>query len=99
MKTKKIYLVVSYWGDTPAEYEEFIERGFSDINKAKAYIAELEDEEKTLRAQAERCRNCGGSDTSCPFYSAPFYLDDECESYSGYRENEYHRIDEIDYEE
>ena len=63
--TNKIYLVISYWGEYPEEYEEIIERAFLSFEKAQKYMEKLEHEEELLRAQAERCRNCGSNDDSC----------------------------------
>ena len=94
----KIYLVISGCGEWAEDYEETILKGFKDIKKAERYLAECEEMEQTFRDAAERCRNCGGLDRTCPLYQIPFSVEEECGAYEPWHDNKYFRIEEVEFD-
>lgn len=94
----KAYLVIGMSGEYE-DYTEIVYKGFKDIKKAEEYKAHLEEQEESRRSMVEKCSKCGGFDKDCPFYVAPYNLDEECENYEPYYESEDFRIDEIEFEE
>lgn len=94
----KIYLVMSQCG-MYEDYYEIVEKAFKDIKKAEAYMAEKIDTEQGYRDMADKCKDCGGLDRSCPFYTMPTYEADECAAYEPYHDNVEFRIEEVEFEE
>lgn len=95
----KIYVVVSSVDYAETECVEFIEKAFSTIEKAKAYMNEQLSAEEVQRVEAMRCMECNGQNKECPLYVEPDYLDDECGNFHPYHEDTGFRIEEIDFEE
>ena len=94
----KIYFVKSTCG----EYEDridTIEKACTDVKKAEDYVKELEDREQGYRDMADKCRECGGLNKECPFYTVPFYEIDGCENYHPWHDNIYFSIEEVDLED
>lgn len=95
----RLYLVISGSGEWAEDYEETIEKAFKDLKRASDYISELEEIEQGLRDAAERCRDCGGLNHSCPLYQVPYSKEDECGAYEPWHDNVSFRIEEVECED
>lgn len=93
----RIYLVISMVGENE-DFIESVEKAFGSIDKASKYKMELEDEEQFFRDRARMCRECGGLNKECPFYTLPTYAMDDCEAYDPYHDEVTYRIEEIEFE-
>ena len=94
----KIYLVMSQCGEYE-DYYECVEKAFTDVKKAEAYLLEKESSEETYRWLANKCRDCDAGDKTCPYYIPPTHKFDPCENYEPYHDNVNFRIEEVEIEE
>lgn len=95
---RKINVVISCCGEYE-DYRETIERGFTDKRRAEAFMQTLREDEEYWQSRANKCKECGGTDKTCPFYIEAFHTDVGCENYEPCHDEVEYRIDEIELED
>lgn len=94
----KVYIVISAYGEYD-DYLETVEKVFADRTKAQNYVIELEDQERGYKCMANKCKECGGQVSGCPFYAEPVYNENGCENYNPYYDETRYYIMEEELEE
>ena len=94
----KIYVVYEYI-EEPDDYTEVMLKAFGDIDKAKNFVEQCEQNERSVKELVDKCDKCDVPDETCPFYVPAMFGKDECEVRIPYYSEKMYGIKELDYEE
>lgn len=79
------------------DYEKKLLKCFTTLEKAEEYVDFLEAEEQRNRANSNICKNCSGSNRTCPRWLESYDDIDTCYNwFDCWHDNRYYKIEDVE---